>query len=106
MQRILSPVLFLFLLLVLALLWVFHPGEVLMRPDQPMPWDIPLAVGLVVLLWTGRHFSKRKAEIHTFREPALLIDDGRSASAEIRSIWASRCCFWLRPSLSTAGAPC
>lgn len=47
-----------------------------MREDAAMPWDIPLTLGLVVLLWAFAHFKRKKAEIHTFRQPSELVTDG------------------------------
>ncbi|MDG1373107.1 MAG: isoprenylcysteine carboxylmethyltransferase family protein [Paracoccaceae bacterium] len=76
MNRLIPPVLFLLLLLVLAALNALHPPSLLMRAHAAMPWDIPLAFGLVTLLWAFSHFKRKKAEIHTFRQPKDMITDG------------------------------
>lgn len=76
MHRLIPPVLFLALLGPLVLLWAYHPEDHAMRSDQPMPWLIPLALGLVVLIWARVQFKKASAEIHTFRSPHVLVTDG------------------------------
>jgi protein-S-isoprenylcysteine O-methyltransferase Ste14 len=61
----------------LVLLWRFHPETTyLLRPDRPMPWDVPLALGLAALIWARVHFRGKDAEIHTFRTPKTLVTDG------------------------------
>lgn len=76
MTRIIPPVLFLSLLAALVPLYVFHPTTLVMRPDAAMPWDVPLALGITVLAWAFLHFTNKKAEIHTFKQPKALITDG------------------------------
>ena len=76
MQRLLPPVLFLILLAALGILWAVHPVGMNIRPDAAMPWDVPLALGIVILIWARVHFKKKDAEIHTFREPKSLVSDG------------------------------
>ncbi|MEO1092858.1 MAG: isoprenylcysteine carboxylmethyltransferase family protein [Pseudomonadota bacterium] len=76
MRRLIPPYLFLLLLVPLALLWAFHPETMQMRPQQPMPWDVPLPLGLALLIWARLHFKKKNAEIHTFEPPTALVTDG------------------------------
>ncbi len=76
MTRIIPPYLFLLLLVPLILLWVFHPDQLSMRADAPMPWDIPLIMGVIAVVWARLHFKNRAAEIHTFKEPRTLVTDG------------------------------
>jgi protein-S-isoprenylcysteine O-methyltransferase Ste14 len=76
MPRLIPPVLFLALLGPLALLWAYHPEGWAMRPDRPMPWDVPLLLGLAVLIWARLQFKKANAEIHTFRSPRSLVTGG------------------------------
>ena len=47
-----------------------------MRKDAAMPWDVPLALGVVVLLWAFAHFKRNRAEIHTFKQPRAIVTDG------------------------------
>lgn len=104
MTRLIPPVLFLLLLLCLMPLSLLHPDSLVMRADAAMPWDIPIALGLTALFWGSWHFKRKKAEIHTFRQPQDLITDGRSATAATRCTWAFSCCSWEPPSTSTPGA--
>lgn len=53
MTRLILPVLFAILGLALVPLGVFHPDTLVMRKDAAMPWDVPLALGVVVLLWAA-----------------------------------------------------
>lgn len=76
MTRLIPPVLFLLLLLCLMPLSLLHPDSLVMRADAAMPWDIPIALGLTALFWGSWHFKRKKAEIHTFRQPQDLITDG------------------------------
>lgn len=76
MTRMIPPVLFLLLLTPLAVLALVHPETLLMRPDRAMPWDIPLVLGLGLLIWARVHFHRQSAEIHTFRAPTGLVTDG------------------------------
>jgi len=77
MSRLIPPFLFLMLLGALALLWGFHPETTYqLRTDRPMPWDVPLALGMAVLIWARVHFRRKEAEIHTFRTPQSLVTDG------------------------------
>lgn len=76
MTRLIPPVLFAILSLALVPLSWFHPDTLVMRTDAAMPWDVPLALGLVMLTWAFLHFKKKKAEIHTFKEPKDIITDG------------------------------
>lgn len=76
MTRLIPPILFLILILALVSLSIFHPDTLAMRTDAAMPWDVPLALGLVALLWAFVHFKQRNAEIHTFRQPKVLVTDG------------------------------
>ncbi|WP_230534329.1 methyltransferase family protein [Microvirga roseola] len=76
MTRLIPPVLFLALLLPLALLWLYHPGGFVMRSDRDMPWDVPLALGLIVLIWARIQFKRVDTEIHTFRRPERLVTTG------------------------------
>jgi protein-S-isoprenylcysteine O-methyltransferase Ste14 len=75
-ERLIPPVLFALLLVPLALLWAFHPDMSAMRQDAPLPWDVPLPIGIALLIWARVHFRKRDAEIHTFRAPRSLVTDG------------------------------
>lgn len=76
MRHLIPPFLFLVLLVPLALLWAFHPTTLVMRPDQAMPWDVPLPLGIALLIWARLHFRRRETEIHTFKEPTTLVTDG------------------------------
>ena len=76
MTRLIPPVLFLILLLGLAVLRFFHPETLVMRPDADMPWDVPLALGFVILAWAFTHFRRKETEIHTFKKPGTLETDG------------------------------
>lgn len=76
MTRLIPPILFLILLTALVPLYALHPETLVLRQGTAMPWDVPLALGLVVLLWAFVHFKKKNAEIHTFRQPKALITDG------------------------------
>lgn len=76
MTRIIPPVLFLLLAMPLIALWAFHPETLVMRKDAPMPWDVVLPFGLVLLVWARIHFKGHDAEIHTFKRPNALIVDG------------------------------
>ena len=76
MTRLIPPVLFLILLVALVPLQILHPETLVMRSDAAMPWDIPLALGLVVLIWAFLHFKRKATEIHTFKQPGQLVTDG------------------------------
>ncbi len=76
MSRLIPPVLVILLLAALAALWAWHPGSMQMRTDRAMPWDVPLILGLTILVWARVHFVKRNAEVHTFKTPRTLVDDG------------------------------
>lgn len=76
MERLIPPVLFALLLIPLALLWAFHPDTLAMREDGPLPWDVPLPIGIALLIWARVHFRHRDAEIHTFHAPRSLVTDG------------------------------
>ena len=77
MPNLIPPVLCLMLLIALSLLWGLHPETgYLLRADRAMPWDVPLAVGVTVLIWARVHFLRKEAEIHTFRTPTSLVTDG------------------------------
>lgn len=76
MTRLVPPVLFALLGLALVPLNWFHPDTLVMRADAAMPWDVPLALGLAVLLWAFVHFKRKRAEIHTFKQPKDIITDG------------------------------
>lgn len=76
MDRLLPPILAVLLLVPLAGLWALQGNQLILRRDMAMPWDIPLILGLVALVWARVHFLRRSAEIHTFRTPGHLITDG------------------------------
>lgn len=76
MTRIIPPVLFLALLVPLALLGALHSEAFVIRADRAMPWDVPLTLGLLALIWARVQFSKSDAEIHTFRIPKMLLTGG------------------------------
>ncbi len=76
MSRLLPPIVFLLLLMPLALLWRFHPDLLQMRADRSLPWEFPLAVGLLLIAAARWQFSKSKTEINTFKEPRELVTDG------------------------------
>lgn len=76
MERLIPPVLFASLLVPLTLLWAFHPETLVIREDRPLPWDVPLPIGIALLIWARLHFRHRNAEIHTFRAPRSLVTDG------------------------------
>ncbi|MFN3261947.1 MAG: methyltransferase family protein [Pikeienuella sp.] len=76
MPRLLPPLLFVLLLAPLALLWLYHPEGMPMRADRPMPWDVPLPLGLAALLMARIQFGRAGAEINTFREPKGLVTGG------------------------------
>lgn len=76
MRRFLPPYLVILSLAALALLWAFSPEGHAMRVDRAMPWDIPLALGVVSLIWARAHFMRRDAEIMTFGKPRALVTDG------------------------------
>ncbi|MFV0474653.1 MAG: methyltransferase family protein [Pikeienuella sp.] len=76
MRRFLPPYLVLLSLAALATLRAWHPEGLTLRADRAMPWDIPLASGLIVLVWARAHFLRRGAEIMTFGEPRALVTDG------------------------------
>jgi protein-S-isoprenylcysteine O-methyltransferase Ste14 len=76
MTRLIPPILVLILLSALVPLRVLHPETLVMRANAAMPWDVPLSLGLVVLAWAFWHFKRRDAEIHTFRQPKVMVTDG------------------------------
>lgn len=76
MNRVIPPILFLVLLAAQAALAVFHSDDFVMRAGRAMPWDIPLALGVVVLVWARLQFRAQEAEIHTFRQPRTLVTGG------------------------------
>lgn len=76
MQKFLPPYLFLLLIVGLAVLWAFHPDDIVMRTDRAMPWDVPLALGFTILIWARLHFIRNDAEIMTFGQPRALVTDG------------------------------
>lgn len=76
MTRLIPPVLFAILGMALIPLSWFHSDTLVMRSDAAMPWDVPLVLGLVLLLWAFSHFKRREAEIHTFKQPKDIVTDG------------------------------
>lgn len=76
MPRLIPPILFLLLLVPLAALWAFHPDTLTLRDGRAMPWDVPLPLGLALLVWARLHFKKKGAEIHTFKSATALVTDG------------------------------
>jgi protein-S-isoprenylcysteine O-methyltransferase Ste14 len=76
MSRLIPPILFLTLLVPVLLLRLIWPDLPVMRSERAMPWDIPLTLGLAVLVWANVQFRKVDAEIHTFRTPRQLVTGG------------------------------
>jgi protein-S-isoprenylcysteine O-methyltransferase Ste14 len=76
MSRLIPPILFLTLLVPVLLLRLIWPDLPVMRSERAMPWDIPLILGLAVLVWANVQFRKVDAEIHTFRTPRQLVTGG------------------------------
>lgn len=76
MQKLLPPLLFVLLLAGLAVLYRYHPEGLTMRPDRAMPWDVPLAIGLVLLIAARVQFHRSQSEIMTFASPRNLVTDG------------------------------
>ncbi len=76
MPRLLPPALFVIMLLPLGLLWFLGPAGAIMRVDRPLPWDIPLAAGLFLLIAARFQFLRAKTEINTFRLPNRMVTDG------------------------------
>mgnify|MGYP000297768799 FL=1 len=77
LPRVLPPVVFLILLLLLVPLELYHPtdfGE--LRGDRELPWDVMLPIGLILLLGARAQFSKNNSEINTFETPRNLITSG------------------------------
>ena len=44
--------------------------------DGALPWDVPLPLGLAILIWARTHFISKQAEIRTFKHPNTLVTDG------------------------------
>lgn len=76
MTRLIPPILAALLLLALwALGTLVAPGQTI-RSGAQLPWDVPLILGLALLIWARLHFSRHRAEIHTFKAPQDLVTDG------------------------------
>lgn len=76
MSLLLPPVAFLLLLIALAVLWLFHPELWEIRMERALPWEFPLATGLVLIAAARWQFSRSNAEINTFKEPRQLVTHG------------------------------
>ncbi|MEO0361310.1 MAG: isoprenylcysteine carboxylmethyltransferase family protein [Pseudomonadota bacterium] len=76
MRSVIPPILFALLLVPLGLLAAFHLEGGRIWTTTAAPWDVPLPLGLALLVWARLHFKRRSAEIHTFREPRSLVTDG------------------------------
>ena len=76
MTRVIPPVLFMLLLLPLLALWLFHPETLIIRRNRALPWDVPLPIGLALLIWARPHFNNQNAEIHTFKKAKALVTNG------------------------------
>lgn len=76
MTRLIPPVLFVILVAALFAKDALFPGLRTMRHDASLPWDIPLALGLGLLIWARWWFVKSDSEVHTFKTPTKLVTDG------------------------------
>lgn len=76
MRRLIPPILFLALLMPLGLIPSLHPEGGRIWTTTEAPWDVPLPLGLALLIWSWLHFRTKAAEIHTFGEPKTLVTDG------------------------------
>ena len=76
MTRLIPPVLFALLFVPLGLLWAYHPDTLKIRSDGALPWDVPLPLGLAILIWARTHFISKQAEMRTFKHPNTLVTDG------------------------------
>lgn len=76
MKRLIPPYLFLSLLFIAAALAVIAPAAAAMNVTRPLPWDVPLIIGLAVLFLGNREFKRHQAEIHTFKSPRSLVTSG------------------------------
>jgi len=76
MTRFLPPYLFLSLLLPLAALWLWHPPAQVPFEINVPPWDVPLILGLVLVIWARVQFRQSDSEIMTFDTPRNLVTTG------------------------------
>lgn len=76
MTRLLPPVLFLALFIPLGLLDVFHPPAQVPFETRTPPWDVPLALGVVLLIWARVQFRRADSEIMTFHTPRNMVTQG------------------------------
>lgn len=76
MRHLLPPVLFLLLLVALAVVYAVHPPAVRPFELRTPPWDVPLLLGLLVLIWARVQFRRSDAEIMTFDTPRNFQRDG------------------------------
>ena len=76
MRRLLPPILVLILLAAIAALSAWHPPAQPIRAGAQLPWDVPLALGLLLLILGRLEFRRARAEIHTFRAPRGLVNTG------------------------------
>lgn len=76
MSRMLPPIAFALLIVLLALLWLYHPSDLQMRSERAMPWDIPLTLGIAVLIVARFQFMRANSEINTFKTPRNMVTNG------------------------------
>lgn len=76
MKRLIPPYLFLGLLVLTAGLTIIAPAVAEIRVARPMPWDVPMILGFIVLFLGNREFTRQQAEIHTFKTPRSLVTSG------------------------------
>lgn len=76
MRRLIPPYLLVLLAIGLGLIEVLHPASGAIRAASELPWDVPLLLGLPLLIWARLNFKRKRAEVHTFRPPTRLVTDG------------------------------
>lgn len=76
MKRLIPPYLFFSLLLFAAAAALIAPAAAAIQVSRPMPWDVPLIIGVAALFLADREFTRHRAEIHTFKTPHSLVTTG------------------------------